>query len=120
MTTVMILLESMPSAAYSSLSTKITMTCIIPDCYTSILPGSTDESLSLIQVTIDEVSKRLKALNIYKVTGPDKLPNVILKKCADALAPSLTTFINFGLRSGNGNGNALTLLRFIRNMIKIK
>ena len=74
--------------------------CIIPDCYTSILPRSPDDSLSLIQVAIDEVSKLLKALNIYKATGPDKLPNVILKKCVDALALSLTTFINFGLLSG--------------------
>ena len=54
--------------------------CIIPDCYTCILPGSTDDSLPLIQVTIDEVSKLLKPLNIYKATGPDKLPNVILRK----------------------------------------
>jgi len=35
-------------------------------------------------------SQLLQALQI----PPDKLPNVVLKKCADALAPSLTFFIN--------------------------
>ena len=43
---------------------------------------------------VDEVSKLLKTLKVNKATGPDKLPNVVLNKCADALAPSLTFLIN--------------------------
>ena len=96
--------------------------CIIPDCYTSILPRSTDDSLFLFQVTIDEVSKLLKDLNIYKATGPDKPQNVILKKCAEALAPSLTTFINFDLLSGlhPTQWKCANLAPVHKKMIKIK
>ena len=47
---------------------------------------------------VDEVSKLLKTLKVNKATGPDKLPNVVLKKCADALAPSLTFLINLARR----------------------
>ena len=65
----------------------------IPYCYSSWVPR-TANTLFLIQAMVDEVSKLLKTLKVNKATGPDKLPNVVLKKCADALAPSLTFLIN--------------------------
>ena len=43
---------------------------------------------------VDEVSELLKTLKVNKATGPDKVHNVVLKKCADALAPSLRFLIN--------------------------
>lgn len=73
---------------------------VIPDGYTSLLPVALENTLSIIQVSVDEVATLLKGVNINKAIGPDKLPNIILKECADALAPSLTTFINFGLQKG--------------------
>ena len=71
----------------------------LPEDYLSLLPETTD-SLSLIQVTVEEVMKLLKTLRTDKATGPDNFPTTVLKECAEALAPSLTSFINFSLSSG--------------------
>ena len=47
---------------------------------------------TLDQLTIDtnSVAKLLKNLNPAKACGPDGIPNMILKTCADAIAPALT------------------------------
>ena len=47
--------------------------------------GTEVDTVSLIQVTVDEVSKLLKT---------PKVAMTFLKKCADAWAPSLTFLIN--------------------------
>jgi hypothetical protein len=39
----------------------------------------------------------LKQLDEHKAIGPYGLPTIILKKCAEAIAPSITAFINYGL-----------------------
>ena len=95
--------------------------CGTPYCYSSWVPRTAD-TLSLIQVTVDEVSNLLKTLKVNKATGPDKLPNVVLKKCADALAPSLTLFFNLGCLVGCTplNENVLTSPLLIKRMIKTK
>ena len=37
---------------------------------------------------------------MYKALGPDNLPTLVLKECAEVLAPSITAVINFSLREG--------------------
>ena len=61
---------------------------------------SLSETLDLIQVSVKEVTSLLQSINVSKSVGPDSLPNIILKECAEVLAPSLTAFINFGLSHG--------------------
>ena len=54
----------------------------------------------VIQVSLDEVSSLLSQLDTSKATGPDKLPAIILKNCANSLSPSLAAFINTSLKTG--------------------
>ena len=37
---------------------------------------------------------------MHKAIGPDKLPTIVLKECAEFLAPCVTAVVNFGLRTG--------------------
>ena len=57
-------------------------------------------SLCYVQVTVEEISKILSSLDVYKALGPDNLPTLVLKECAEVLAPSITAVINFSLREG--------------------
>ena len=45
--------------------------------------------ISDIKINTAGVCKLLKAINPHKACGPDQIPNVILKNCADTLAPAL-------------------------------
>ena len=63
-------------------------------------PNPTDKTLEGIQVTVDKVLSLLQSIKTNKSIGPDSLPNIILKECAEALTPSLTAFIDFGLSHG--------------------
>ena len=45
--------------------------------------------ISDININTAGVCKLLKATNPHKACGPDQIPNVILKNCADTLAPVL-------------------------------
>ena len=40
--------------------------------------------------TAEEVSDILSSLNIKKATGPNELPNILLKKCSETLCASLS------------------------------
>ena len=60
----------------------------------------TDNSLCRVQVSVEEISKILSSLDVLKAVGPDKLPTIVLKECAESLAPSVTAVVNFGLRTG--------------------
>ena len=57
-------------------------------------------TLDVIQASVTDVTSLLQSVKITKSIGPDGLPNIILKECAEVLAPSLTAFINFGLSHG--------------------
>ena len=72
--------------------------CISPE----FCPIHPDISMPLetIQVSCEEVFSILSSLNVAKATGPDNLPAIILKNCADALAPSLTVFFNASFSTG--------------------
>ena len=63
-------------------------------------PAITDNSLCRVQVSVEEISKILSSLDVLKAVGPDKLPTIVLKECAESLAPSVTAVVNFGLRTG--------------------
>lgn len=63
-------------------------------------PVITDNSLCHVQVSVEEISKILSSLDVHKAIGPDKLPTIVLKECAESLAPSVTAVVNFGLRTG--------------------
>ena len=63
-------------------------------------PVITDNSLCRVQVSVEEISKILSSLDVLKAIGPDKLPTIVLKECAESLAPSVTAIVNFGLRTG--------------------
>jgi hypothetical protein len=56
--------------------------------------------LSSIQVSEEEVLRMLKNLDTTKSTGPDTIPAMILKHCAETLCSSLTHIINLSLASG--------------------
>ena len=49
-----------------------------------------ETELHLIQTSIEEVTKELKAINPSKAYGPDQIPGRLLKECTSEIAPSLT------------------------------
>ena len=57
---------------------------------------------TLEQLTIDTngVAKLLENLNPAKACGPDGIPNMILKTCADAIAPALTCIYRRSIQTG--------------------
>ena len=69
------------------------------DLNAPILPGVT-EQLSHVTVSDDEIVDILRSLDTKKAIGHDKLPIIVLKECADSLAPSITAIINFPLNKG--------------------
>ena len=73
--------------------------CVVPD--TCPLHPDIPVLLDTIQVSPAEVrGDLLPSLNAKKSTGPDNLPALILKNCAESLSPSLTALINASLKSG--------------------
>ena len=59
---------------------------------------ATDNELHLIQTSIEEVTKELKAINPSKAYGPDQIPGILLKECTSEIASSLTRLIKLSLR----------------------
>jgi len=59
-----------------------------------------DSTLSSLQFTVDVVQEVLASLDISKAVGPDNISPLVLKKCADILAPSLTRLFNKSLSLG--------------------
>ena len=56
--------------------------------------------LSHVVVSVDEIEDILRSLDTHKAIGHDKLPTIVLKECAESLAPSITAIINFSLSNG--------------------
>lgn len=59
---------------------------------------ATDYELHLIQTSIEEMTKELKAINPSKAYGPDQVAGRLLKECASEIASSLTRLVNLSLR----------------------
>ena len=53
-----------------------------------------------ITITTEGVVKLLKNINPAKAHGPDAIPNIVLKTCADTLAPALTIIFQTSLDTG--------------------
>ena len=63
------------------------------DLNAPILPGVTKQ-LSHITVSVDEVVDILRSLVTKKAKEHDKLSTIVLKECADFLAPSVTAMLS--------------------------
>ena len=48
-------------------------------------------------LSVADVSKTFKQVNIYKAAGPDRLPGHVLKACMDQLASVFTDIFNLSL-----------------------
>ena len=57
-------------------------------------------SIDNIIITTEGVTKLLKNINPAKACGPDAIPNIVLKNCAENLAPALTTIFQLSLNTG--------------------
>ena len=53
-----------------------------------------------ITVSSDGVCKLLQDININKAMGPDLIPNIVLKSCANELSSGLATIFNKSLETG--------------------
>ena len=58
----------------------------------SAVPGD-----CVITLSVADVSKTFKQVNIHKVVGPDGLPGRVLRACADQLAGVFTDIFNMSL-----------------------
>ena len=57
-------------------------------------------TLSSIAITETGVAKLLRGVNPSKASGPDNIPNRVLKECADQIAPSLCCIFQRSLDTG--------------------
>ena len=59
------------------------------------------DTLSKIKVESKGVEKLLSDIKPNKASGPDQIPNLVLKNCARALAPGVAALFQKSLDSGN-------------------
>ena len=64
------------------------------------LPIRTELNLSDIAISTDEVASFLHNLDTSNASGLDGLPSMLLKNCAQQIAPSLCTLFNHSLKCG--------------------
>ena len=79
-----------------SLAQEIPSSEIDPLAYVN----SVDGVFSLQRINVQKVIKLLKAIDVSKTTGLDKIPNRLLKIAANVVAPSLTGIFNQSLVTG--------------------
>jgi hypothetical protein len=60
-----------------------------PNISTTVLPQRAGSTIQYLKITVEVVEKLLKNTNPSKAMGPDRIPNIILKTCAEELAPCL-------------------------------
>ena len=60
----------------------------------------TDEVISSLQLSNEDLLSALKSLNPSKSPGPDEIQPLLLKECAQDLSTSLCTLFNLSLRQG--------------------
>jgi hypothetical protein len=81
--------ESKEKAGILNNQFKYVFTKPKPNISTTILPQRAGSTIQNLQITVEGVEKLLKNTNPSKAMGPDRIPNIILKTCADELAPCL-------------------------------
>ena len=53
-----------------------------------------------IAISIEGVEKLLDNINIHRASGPDKIPNIILKTCSKEISPALANIYQQSLDTG--------------------
>ena len=79
-----------------NLDKKIPCSDVNPISYISPV----NSAFSFAEISLESVLKTLKSINPNKATGPDNIPNKVLKMAADILAPSLSAIFNRSLSMG--------------------
>ena len=79
-----------------SLAQEIPSSEIDPLAYVN----SVDGVFSFQRINVQKVMKLLKAIDVSKATGLDKIPNRLLKIAVDVVAPSITGIFNQSLVTG--------------------
>ena len=90
-----------PSGNTSNLNVSIPLMCLQDT--TEPLPDIKDKSypsINDITVEVKGVLKLLQNVNVNKATGPDGIPNKLLKACAEEVAPALTNIFQLSLDTG--------------------
>ena len=64
------------------------------------LPGPPNTEMPKFEITVQGVTKLLEGLNGGKASGPDELPNLILKNAANEISPFLKIIFNQSLQTG--------------------
>ena len=64
------------------------------------IPLRTQESLSNIEISVQDIKDILKTLKLGKASGDDKISHQMLKGTADSVCIPLRIIFNFSLRSG--------------------
>ena len=62
--------------------------------------GQTFPDIEPLEITSDGIQKLLHELNPSKASGPDSIPNRILKECSHELAPLLAALFNQSVQTG--------------------
>jgi hypothetical protein len=81
--------ESKEKAEILSNQFKPVFTKPRPNISTTVLPQLAGSTIQNLKITVEEVEKLLKNTNSSKAMGPDRIPNIILKTCAEELVPCL-------------------------------
>jgi hypothetical protein len=81
--------ESKKKAEILSNQFKPVFTKPRPNISTTVLPQLAGSTIQNLKITVEEVEKLLKNTNPSKAMGPDRIPNIILKTCAEELVPCL-------------------------------
>jgi len=58
-------------------------------------------SIPDLKITVEGIAKLLSQIDTSKATGPDNIPNVMLKMCAMELAPAITSLFQESIDTGN-------------------
>ena len=73
-----------------NLANKIPCSDVNPIFYTSPV----NSAFSFAEISLESVLKTLKSINPNKASGPDNIPNKVLKMAAEILSPSLSAIFN--------------------------
>ena len=58
------------------------------------------DSIKPLTITTNGLEKLLRAVNPAKASGPDRIPNRILKECAPSIAPGLQAIFQRSVDTG--------------------
>lgn len=105
----------------SMYSDALSKASILLDQFCSVFTKDTDDSVpapeltgqpapTIADLTVNSngVLKLLRNINPSKASGPDGIPNKVLKECAESIAPPLTIIFNHSLETGQLPADWLT------------